>query len=216
MAKDNFPKLVTPKGVARYPWLTKPDTKFNPTGDYKVDLLLTHSEAEPLVEQLTELLESYAADQKKDNPKKYSKYTLADIVHDEVDDQGEDTGNVFFRFKLKAEVKTKKGIWKRTPALYNAKLEKITVAYVGAGSIIRVRFEARPYSLDTAKQHGITLQIISVQIIELQAGSADETDGFGEEEGGFDGGSEFKEDTGFEDNSEDDNDDEESGDATDF
>ena len=44
---DKYVKLVTPKGVAKYPWLTKADTKFNPDGVYKTDLLISSEEAEP-------------------------------------------------------------------------------------------------------------------------------------------------------------------------
>ena len=33
-------KYTTPKGVAQYPYLDKPDTKFNPQGDYKLNLVL--------------------------------------------------------------------------------------------------------------------------------------------------------------------------------
>ena len=31
-------KIVTPKATCVYPWLNKPDTKFNADGEYKVTL----------------------------------------------------------------------------------------------------------------------------------------------------------------------------------
>ena len=42
-------KYTTPKGVAKYPYLDKPDTKFNPQGDYKVNLLLAKEESKKLM-----------------------------------------------------------------------------------------------------------------------------------------------------------------------
>ena len=32
--------FTTPQGVAQYPWLSKPDTKFSEEGDYKVNLII--------------------------------------------------------------------------------------------------------------------------------------------------------------------------------
>ena len=42
--------FVTPKGELRYPWLTQPDTRFDPEGKYKVVLVL--DAADPAVEEL--------------------------------------------------------------------------------------------------------------------------------------------------------------------
>ena len=33
--------ITTPKGIAQYPWLSKPDTKFSEEGEYKVNVILT-------------------------------------------------------------------------------------------------------------------------------------------------------------------------------
>ena len=38
MSKQKAPRYVTPTGTAQYPYLTKPDTKFNPDGEYKCKL----------------------------------------------------------------------------------------------------------------------------------------------------------------------------------
>ena len=128
-------------------------------------------------------------------------------------DQGEETGSVILKFKLDAEIKTKKGVWKRKPALYNAKLVSVQPEYVGAGSTLRVKFEPRPYAMDSTKTFGISKQIISVQIIELKAGGGD-TEGFDEEEG-YEAEDNFEtQDTeGFESDNADEGD---SGNATDF
>ena len=68
MAKrDN---ITTPTGVAVYPHLKRPDTKFNPDGDYSVKLRLPAEDAESLVEKIDEAVENNFAKVKKDNPKK--------------------------------------------------------------------------------------------------------------------------------------------------
>ena len=43
MAQANT--FTTPKGIAQYPWLSKPDTKFSEEGEYKVNVILGKEEA---------------------------------------------------------------------------------------------------------------------------------------------------------------------------
>ena len=50
MATSNL-VFTTPAGIAQYPWLTTPDTKFSETGDYKVSLVLTKEAALPVIKQ---------------------------------------------------------------------------------------------------------------------------------------------------------------------
>ncbi len=62
--------FTTPQGVAQYPWLSKPDTKFSEEGDYKVNLILTTKDAQPLVEQINvAFAENMQAEMKKQNKK---------------------------------------------------------------------------------------------------------------------------------------------------
>ena len=43
-------EFTTPKGIAQYPWLSIPDTKYNkPEGVYKVDLIIPKADAIPLL-----------------------------------------------------------------------------------------------------------------------------------------------------------------------
>jgi hypothetical protein len=53
-------RLTTPKGYAQYPYLKDPDTKFNPDGDYKVNLAMDDNEATgKLIAKLQETLEDF-------------------------------------------------------------------------------------------------------------------------------------------------------------
>ena len=44
--------FTTPKGVAYYPYISAPDTKFDEQGHYKVNLCIPKEEAEPIIEQI--------------------------------------------------------------------------------------------------------------------------------------------------------------------
>jgi hypothetical protein len=52
MAKNNYVKIVSPEGVSKYAWLTQPDTKFDKDGHYKVNLVVSAEEAQPLIKQI--------------------------------------------------------------------------------------------------------------------------------------------------------------------
>jgi hypothetical protein len=161
---DKYLKLVTPKGVAQYPWLTKADTKFNPDGIYKIDLLLQVQEAT----NLTNKLIAYAKEQfPKGSPKLPFK--------SELDDSGAKTGNVIFRFKSK-----------KKPTLFDATgtpMDDSVVIY--GGSTVKVSASAGAYN--AAGNAGITLYLNAVQVIDLVSGSGGGDDlstyGFAVEDG---------------------------------
>ena len=54
MTKPKKPRYTTPAGIAQYPWLNKPDTKFNPDGEFKVNLEVDSESAQSLVTFLDE------------------------------------------------------------------------------------------------------------------------------------------------------------------
>ena len=45
--------FTTPKGIAQYPWLSTPDTKFSEEGEYKVNLIVPKQEAIPVLKQIS-------------------------------------------------------------------------------------------------------------------------------------------------------------------
>jgi hypothetical protein len=57
--------FTTPKGIAQYPWLSKPDTKFSEEGDYKVNLILSKEEAIPILKQINEVFAENVANETK-------------------------------------------------------------------------------------------------------------------------------------------------------
>ena len=179
--KKKVERFVSPKGVASYPYLSKPDTKFNPDGEYKVSLIVAGDDASKVIALLTEKHEAAVAQAKKENAGKRVKEGELPFI------ENEDDGTVTFKFKLKAKVAPKKGDpFEQKPALFDAKGKPLTGApKVGGGSTIKVSYEVVPYYTAIAGA-GVSLRLKAVQIIELKeysGGGNAESYGFGEEEG---------------------------------
>jgi hypothetical protein len=178
--KAKLPRFVTPKGTAQYPYLTKPDTKFNPDGEYKVNLEIDAQDATEIMSFLDEQLAESIAKAKEEN--KGKKIKEGDVPYS-VD---EDTGKVTVRFKLKAKVTPKNGEpFEQKPALFDAKGQPLVGdVKLGGGSKIKVSYEVLPYYTAIAGA-GISLRVRAVQVIELvefsSAGAG--AFGFGEEDG---------------------------------
>ena len=67
MAKQT---ITTPTGVALYPWLNKPDTEYNKDGEYKVNLVLSKEDAQPLIDTINEVFKENLNDEMKKQGKK--------------------------------------------------------------------------------------------------------------------------------------------------
>lgn len=181
--KQKLKQFITPKGVAVYPWLTKPDTKFNADGEYRVRLRVDGEAAQELIEALEAEAEgSYQAALKENKGKKLKR---ADLPFKEVvDDEGNETGEFEFNFKMKAKLTTKAGdVIEQKPKLFDAK-GKETKASPYGGSVIKVAFQAVPFYTSLIGA-GISLRLRAVQIIELveSSGGNASSYGFDEEDG---------------------------------
>ena len=191
MSKKNE-RMTSPVGVALYPRLTRPDTKFKEEGEYKVDLLLPAKEAKPLMKQLEAMAEAAhkEAIESAKNPRaaaKIKKYQLQLPFEEHINEDGEETGEIKFRFKQKAEIKGKDGVIKMRPMIFDAKLKPITEDIgIGSGTKMRVSFEPSPYVVSGQECVGVTLRLKAVQIIELveyTGGGSGESYGFEAEDG---------------------------------
>lgn len=181
MSKVKNPRYTTPAGIAQYPYLTKPDTKFNPDGEYKISVEIPGAAAQDIVTFLDEQFAASVAKAKKENPGK--KIKEGDVPYS-VDD---DSGKVTVRFKLKAKVTPKQGDpFEQRPALFDAKGKPIgTDTKIGGGSKVKVAYELVPYYTAIAGA-GVSLRLKAVQVIDLvefSGGASSEAYGFGEEEG---------------------------------
>lgn len=175
--------MTSAAGSAMWPALNTPDTKWNPDGgDWKVNLRVEAADAEPMMDQIKAVLEEYKAAQITRDPK-LARYTASYPFDDELDDQGNLTGYVIFKFKQKARILTRDGtILEMSVGLFDAK-RKPTKAVVGAGSTIKVAANLVGYSMPTSKSFGISLKPSAVQIISLVSGAGASAAMFEDEDG---------------------------------
>ena len=153
---EKYPMHVSPVGTASWPWLNKPDVRFDADGIYHVKLVMSKEESKKIAKVIKPLMNGG-----KHNPLK-----------PEVDDQGNDTGNMFCQFKMKALVKSRKGDFTQTPNLLNQEGERIQTA-IGAGSKLKVAYQAVPFDQGGG---GVTMRLKKVRVLDLveyQAGGDD-------------------------------------------
>lgn len=219
MAKDSkaLPKLMTPRGTFVFPKLSEPDygTKEypKPDGEYSLKFRMTQADADEFLAQkfkdgdrMVSLQDLYDeaiqdgerqfAELKVETRKKLKELTadeLYTVLYDKVTE--EPTGEVEFKFKMKASGEFKKGPkagqkWHRQPDLFDAKGRKIGKGVnIWGGSEGKVAFSVRPYFVAGQGSAGLSRMLNAVQVIELVTNGSRSADsyGFGAEDGfGYD------------------------------
>lgn len=133
---------ITPKGVLSWPFIAKPDTRYNPDGVYKTSLVLSAADAEPLMETCKEAFISEYGNTK------MAKANMPFEVNEE-------SGEVTFKFKSK-----------RQPKIYDAKGKVISkVPQIASGTIAKIATAINPYQ--TGINTGVSMYLNDVQILEL-------------------------------------------------
>lgn len=174
MAKGTL--ITFPKGVAVYPALNRPDTKYDELGQYKADFKVTSEVAEPFIKQLQKVA--------KDHTGRALPKAKNSVWYMELDDDGEETGMVVFKVRVKNKNRKSDGkLWDRRPLVIDAKKNDMPVdVAVWGGSVIRVQAEV--YEWQNNDKKGVTLQPVMVQVIELvTGGSRGDSSAFDEEDG---------------------------------
>lgn len=188
MAKRKpLPKYNTPIGVARYPHLNKPDTRFDDDGVYKCDLIVPADEAQELIEYLEGIRDEFFDSL---DAKKRKQYSKAPVFEEELDEAGDETGNVIIKTKLNAVGRNDKGDeWTNEPKLFDAfgnPVDRESVQ-IWSGSKLIIAGAVRTYAMGSTKMVGVSLKCDGVQIVKLVTGgqATAETFGFGAVDGGF-------------------------------
>ena len=186
--KPKLPTIVSPVGTLFYPWLGRPDDKFDPNKPvYKTGLLLDANApaVQTLLTKLDELADAafeQAIEQAKSAAKtpkalkEVKEIKRAAPYKPEEDDNGEETGRILTRFKMNAKYtdkKTNKTIELR-PDVFNAANKKLdaTKTQISGGTRAQLAFQAVPYCSASNKEAGISLRMIGVRVIELVSGGA--------------------------------------------
>mgnify|MGYP003132102823 FL=1 len=177
MRKKKLKKLTSPVGTAIYPHLSKPDTKFNEDGEYRVNLRLSMDDAKPLLKELHTILKDHVEEVKSEKGK--SKIKTQDLPYNEVETEGSPTGEVDVKFKLKAVAGSNDNKWEQRPALFNDKGERMNPeeTNVGSGSAIKIGFEVFPYYTGSLGA-GLSLRMKAVQVLDLVEFGGNEFDNF--------------------------------------
>jgi|688.fasta_scaffold1038678_1 hypothetical protein len=162
-AKRKFVRITSPLGIAVYPRLTTPDTKFDKDGVYSVDLEVdpTDKTVSAFIDTLKKASdESYKAECEKRGNKKLKR---ADLPIKETEDN-----KIRIKFKLKAKAGNEEKSWTQKPVLFDAQGTAIqTPPNVGSGSQIKVAFEVVPF-FTAMVGAGVSLRLKAVQIIDLK------------------------------------------------
>ena len=159
MAMSNA--FTTPVGVAAFPYLSTPDTKFNEEGEYKVNLILTKEDAQPVITQIDSVYDENVKEQKKKLGSKPCKEANRPYA-DELDQEGNPTGKVIIKFKSKAAYK---------PAVFDAKGTPMLEHNIYAGSEMKVNGSIAPYYTSMVGA-GVSLRLRAVQVIQYVEGTS--------------------------------------------
>lgn len=165
---------VTPVGIAAWPRLNDPDTKFKPEGEFRVQLVLNPERNKDHAEFLSQIQETYeeaykeaCAEQKK---LKLKRVPLS--IKPETDKEGNETGtgNVLVKFSMKHNITSKKTgeSFSMRPTLQDSAGKTVSPikCRVGGGSTIRVAFNFNPF-YSAGLGAGLNLRLVGVQIIKL-------------------------------------------------
>lgn len=189
--------MKTPKGVFKYVWLNKPDTKFDADGVYTVtvvmdkenpktqkllkDLAAEHKKA---VAEATHKWDEMTAQQKAKFKKKGITGPAAmPFYEDVVDDEGDPTGQISLRFKTKARIKSSRTgrVTARTVPFYDGRGNIIPDKKrpsIFAGTVGAVAFTPRGSYIPKDAEVYLSLYLDSVRILELKTagGGGDDWD----------------------------------------
>lgn len=174
-----------PEGLAVYPWLNEPDTKYNPTGDFKTGVSVPAAAAAATVRELERIRDEFYEAL---SPKDKKIYNKVDVVVIERDDAGEETGNILFNTKLHAvgENRVTGETWNQAPRLWDSEGNRValTDSPIWSGSRIVCHVQVRPYAMASSKACGINLRLRDVQIVELVTGGGAKSP-FAPKQGGY-------------------------------
>lgn len=206
MAEKKAPiiKVMTEKGIARFPALTKPDTKFKATGEYKCGVILPQEKAQKIIDKATEEAEKIFAATKAELQEKVktlkgealvkAKKALAEVAIGDMpfkpiyDDDGNETGDVVLTFKMNAQ-RTDKKTGKTiimAPKLFDAKGTPLKASTdIWGGSVVKVSGSINPFYIPGTNQCGVSFRLAAAQVIELRSANSGDAGsyGFGKEEG---------------------------------
>lgn len=177
--------MIVIKGKALWCKVFEPDTRFVPEGEYSVQVVVPETEAQDLCEQLDAVVQAKQEETVKEQPKLKAVLSTRQPYELDTDEVGNPTGNLVFKTKMKARIKSRNGqVYEQKPAVVDAKRTPMDGnTMVGNGSLIKVAVETVPYFMASNKQVGVSLRLKAVQVIDLVEYGNNTNSIFDEEEG---------------------------------
>lgn len=162
-------RFTSPRGEALWCKVTEPDYQYNAKGVLSTKLVCDPND--PAVKKYIEKLEDLrdkAYDETVETLGKVKSKGVQkkEVFEDDLDADGEPTGNIVFKFQMKDVDDKKPGQDKIKVVDGDVKLMK-KVPLVGNGSIIKCGAFANPYYMASSKMVGISLIWETMQLIKL-------------------------------------------------
>ena len=182
MAKN----ILVLEGTALWAKVFEPDCKWNPLGDYSINLQMPVADSVEMSEKLDQIVQAKFKEAIEEDPRLKNTLTTQDVCQVVYDrDTGDDTGNVEFKFKLKSKVQKRDGsYYEQQPTVLDSKKVPLNGdTLIGNGSKVKVAFEPVPYVMGSTKKVGVSLRLKAVQVIDLVEYGNSATSVFDEEDG---------------------------------
>lgn len=179
--KRHYIAGVTPAGLAKYAFISKPETWQGTEVGYSVQIKMSEEDTKAFMEQLTDELEKAKESIELKPGKRWSKEPSMSMRTDA-------EGNILFKFKAKTTITTRGGeTIKRSIPVVDAKGHPMHITSLGDGSIIKVAYSASPYWMSN-NQNGMTLYLRAIQVLKYvpYGGGTAESFGFSTDEDGYD------------------------------
>lgn len=198
MARPNFERMNI-SGKAQWAKVLEPDTKFNPDGEYSVDVLIPEAVAQPICEKLDGVVAAEFAKAVEEKPALKNQLTQSNpyqIVYD--NETGDPTGEIKFKAKMKAIWRARDGrSGEQRPIVVDAKRQPISKGIaIGNGSSVNVNIELVPYIMQSTKAVGCSLRLKGIQVVNLvEYASGGEM--FGTVDGGYESSADAEVDEAF-------------------
>jgi len=182
--KEKKKNPVTPIRPCLYPFLKKPDTRWNEDGEYRVSLVFDQDD-EFIYKVKVKAEKEFEIARTHMRPGQAAKLTFVSPVKVEEDEDGKPTGNVRLNFKTKA-------IFRKDGEAHHVKMKVFdgqgklieNLPNIGNGSKLSVAFN--PIGTVVKGEFYLSLWMNAVQLVELIEYNADGSSyGFGKEEGGY-------------------------------
>jgi len=160
--------VTSPRGNALWAKLDTPDREYNAKGQFSVDLVVDpQAPGVPEFQAKLEALRDTAMEQANEGKPKPKQFKPRPVFKDEYTKDGDETGNIVFKFKMNNVDDRRPGQNKVKLVGPKASAGEIPMVAIGNGSLIRCVAFANPYAMASDKTVGISLILEKVQLLDL-------------------------------------------------